>query len=228
MNFVKLTTSTSSTDNESSVTPMATALTVSSDSNSDSEDEISITMETTGTVNKFSALATLDCSDYDIINDSSGWLTCDIVKAVQVLLQQVNPLLEGLQHPTLGFVRNFDVVSGEFIQIIHTGSDQLVCVSSIGCLVGKVGLYDSLFHDVISQEIEEQTNDLLGGHLVELQFVPVQQQTNDSDCGVFAIAFAVSLALGTNAKHVTFDTLRMRPHLAACLKAQKISMFPVF
>ena len=78
--FVKLTTSASSTDHESSVTPMATASTVSSDSSSDSEDEISITMETTGTVNKFSALATLDYSDYDIINDSSGWLTCDIVQ----------------------------------------------------------------------------------------------------------------------------------------------------
>ena len=122
--FVKLTTSASSTDHESSVTPMATASTVSSDSSSDSEDEISITMETTGTVNKFSALATLDYSDYDIINDSSGWLTCDIVQAVQVLLQEVNPLLEGLQHPTLGCVRNFDVVLVEFIQILHTGSNQ--------------------------------------------------------------------------------------------------------
>ena len=78
-----------------------------------------------------------------------------------MLLQQVNPLLEGLQRPTLGCVRNFDVVSGEFIQMLHTGSDHYVCVSSIGCLPGKVGLYDSLFHDVISQEIEEQTNDLL-------------------------------------------------------------------
>lgn len=93
---------------------------------------------------------------------------------------------------------------------------------------GKVGLYDSLFHDVVSQEIEDQTNDLLGDHLVELQFVPVQQQTNDSDCGVFAINFAVSLALGRNPKHITFNTPRMRSHLAACLKAQKISMFPVF
>lgn len=154
--------------------------------------------------------------------------TCDIVQAVQVLLQELNPLLEGLQHPTLGCLRNFDVVSGEFIQILHTGSDQWVCVSSTGCLPGKVGLYDSLFHDVISQEIEEQTNDLLGGHSVELQFVPVQQQTNDSNCGVFAIAFAVPLALGRNPKQVTFDTPRMRPHLAACLKPQKISMFPVF
>jgi len=32
-----------------------------------------------------------------------------------------------------------------------------------------------------SQEIEDQTNDLLDGSLVSLDFVPVQQQTNDSD-----------------------------------------------
>ncbi|XP_068673794.1 uncharacterized protein [Montipora foliosa] len=226
--FFELTTSTSSATHASPVTPIATAVTVASDSNSDSEDEISITKETRGTVDKFRALANLDDSDYDIINDSSGWLTCDIVQAVQVLLQELNPLLEGLQRPTLGPIRNFDVVSGEFIQILHTGSDHWVCVSSIGCLPGKVHLYDSLFHDVISQEIEDQTNDLLGGNLIELQFVPVQQQTNNSDCGVFASAFAVSLALGTNPKHVTFDTSKMRPHLAVCLKAQKLSMFPVF
>ena len=33
-----------------------------------------------------------------------------------------------------------------------------------------------------------------------------------SDCGVFAIAFAVCLALGTNPAHVTFDTHKMHPH----------------
>ena len=63
---------------------MPTALTLASDSSSDSEDEITITKETRGTVDKFSALATLDDSDYDIINDSSGWLTCDIVQAAHV------------------------------------------------------------------------------------------------------------------------------------------------
>ena len=125
-------------------------------------------------------------------------------------------------------MRNFDVVSGEFIQILHTGSDHWVCISSIGCFPWTVNLYDSLFHDVISQEIEDQTNDLLGGSLVALDFVSVQQQTNDSDCGVVAIAFATSLAFGTDPKHVTFDTCRMRPHLAACLKDKKLSMFPVF
>lgn len=171
-----------------------------------------------------SSRKTLQESDYDIINDSSGWLNCDIVQAAQ----HVNPLIEGLQRPTLGRVRNFNVVSGEFIQILHTGSNHWVCISNIGCLPGKVHLYDSLFHDVISQEVEDQTNDLIGGNLVSLDFVSVQQQTNDSDCGVFAIAFAVSLALGTDPMHVTFDIRRMRPHLTACLKDKKLNMFPVF
>ena len=224
--FVKLTTSTSSATHASPATPMATDSPVSSDSNSDSEDEISITKETTGTVDKFGALATLDDSDYDIINDPSGWLTCDIVQAVQVLLQEVNPLLEGLQRPTLGRVRNFDVVSGEFLL---TGSDHWVCFSSIGCLPGKVHLYDNLFHDVISQEKrEERRNDLLGGNLGELQFVPVQQQTNNSDCGVFAIAFAVCLALGTNPKHVTFDTRKMRPRFSSLSQGTKIKHVSFF
>ena len=67
------------------------------------------------------------------------------------------------------------------------------CVSSIGCSPGLVNLYDSLYHDVISQEVEEQTSDLLEGNLINLNCVPVQQQTNSSDCGVFAIAFALLL-----------------------------------
>ena len=95
-------------------------------------------------------------------------------------------------------------------------------------MAGKVNLYDSLFHDAISQEIEDQANDLLGGRLLKLDFVPCQQQTNGSDCGVFAIAFAVALAIATDPTHVTFDISRMRPHLVTCLKDRKLNMFPVY
>ena len=70
--FVERTTSTSSATHASLVTPMATAVTVASDSNSDSEDEISISNETRGTVDKFRVLANLDDSDYDIIIYSCG------------------------------------------------------------------------------------------------------------------------------------------------------------
>lgn len=200
----------------------------SDDQDSDNEDDISITGVTKGTVDKSSALAQLRDSDYGIILDSNEWLTCDIIQAAQVLLQEVNMLIEGLQRPTLGPVRNFDIVTGEFIQILHTGNNHWVCISSIGCLHGSVHLYDSLYHDVISQEVQDQTNDLLGGNLIGLDFVPVQQQTNGSDCGVFAIAFASCLAFGKDPSHITFDIPRMRPHLAACLKNSEMSMFPVF
>ena len=56
--------------------------------------------------------------------------------------------------------------------------------------------------------------------------MPVQQQPNGSDCGVFAIAFATSL-IYTLTPHVPqFHVSQMRPHLSACLKASVITPFP--
>ena len=69
--------------------------------------------------------------------------------------------MEGFQWPTLGRCRNFNIVSGEFIQILHTDNSHWVCVSSIGCLPGIVNLYDSLYHNII-EEVEEQVVDLVG------------------------------------------------------------------
>lgn len=192
------------------------------------DDDVSITQVTVGVVDKQSILAKLDESDYQTILSPTGWLTGDMIQQAQVLLQKENSAIEGFQRPTLGPARNFNVVSGEFVQILHTGSDHWVCVSSIGCLPGHVNLYDSLYHDAISQEVEDQTNDLLGGRLASLQFVSVPQQTNGSDCGVFAIAIATCLAFGTNPSHVTFDIQGMHSHLVACLKAGKMSTFPCF
>ena len=74
-------------------------------------------------------------------------------------------------------MRNFDIASGEFIQILHTGTDHWLCISSIGCSPGVVHLFDSFYNDVILTEVEEQTQDLLGGKQVHLVYVPVRQQT---------------------------------------------------
>ena len=85
-----------------------------------------------------------------------------------------------------------------------------------------------IYHDVISQEIEEQISYLLGGGLISLDFVPVQQQSNGSDFGVFPIAYATCLAFATTPSFVTFDVLRMCSHLLPCLKNGRMSMFPSF
>ena len=135
-------------------------------------------------------------------------------------------MVEGFQRPTLGPVRNFTIMTGEFIQILHTGNQHWVCVSSVGCLPGMVNLYDSLFHDIIETEVEEQVKSLMTGAYKGLHNVPVQQQNKDSDCGVFAIAFATCPVHGIKPEDVDFDITKMRPHLLSCFKNKNMSLFP--
>ena len=110
------------------------------------------------------------------------------------------------------------------MQLLHTGQDHWVCVSSVGFPPGTVKLFDSLYHDMISQEVEDQVKDLLADSFQKLEYAPSQQQTNGRDCGVFAIALATSLT----PQDMTFDIAKMRPHLVACLRAGAMTQFPSF
>ena len=198
-------------------------------SSSEDESDVVITKVTQGETDKTSTLENLADYHFNLIINPTGWLDCDIIQQAHVLLQLENPAISGFQRPTLGPVRNFNVVSGELVQILHTGNSHWVCISSIGCVPGYVNLFDSLYHDsVIIQEVEEQTNDLLGGRLIALDPKPVQQQTNGSDCGVFAVAFATCLVFGVDPTFINFDVQSIRPHLATCLRNGRISLFPSF
>ena len=168
----------------------------------------------------------LDSADYDLILSPTGWLDCAIIQQAQVLLKEVNPLIEGFQRTTLGPVRNFNVMSGEFIQILHTGAQHWVCISTIGCSPGYVNLYESMFHEVIGVEVEEQVTSLLHDSYLGLNNVSVQQQQNGSDCGIFAISFATCLVYFESPENVTFDIPKMRKHLAQCLRNRKMELFP--
>ena len=153
-------------------------------------------------------------------------MDCSVIQEAHILLKQVNPLIKGFQRTTLGPVRNFDVVTSEFVQILHTGNQHWVCTNSVGCLPGRVNLYDSLFHDIIANEVEEQLKDLMANNFTGMNIVPVQQQGNGSDCGVFSIAFATCIVYGRDPSIVIFDVPQMRPHLSRCLKTGVLSPFP--
>ena len=64
----------------------------------------------------------------------------------------------------------------------------------------------------------------------EKQFIipvmPVQQQKNGVDCGLFSIAFAKSLAFGEDPSNSTNDLAVLQPHLIKCLTCGKILPFP--
>ena len=55
----------------------------------------------------------------------------------------------------------------------------------------------------------------------------VTLQTNGSDCGIYAIAFATALCLGQSPGLLQFDESRMISHLAKCLEQGTFTMFPV-
>ena len=53
-----------------------------------------------------------------------------------------------------------------------------------------------------------------------------QNQVGGSDCGLFAIAFAVLICLGMNPSKFIYDQENMRRHLIECIENQKFSNFP--
>ena len=88
-------------------------------------------------------------------------------------------------------------------------------------------LYDSLFHEMVKDEVEEQTRSLLANDFVKSNVVPVHQQQNGSDCGVFASAYATCLVYMSDAAAVQFDIPKLRLHLSKCLNAGKMEPFPL-
>ncbi|XP_022807132.1 uncharacterized protein LOC111344187 isoform X1 [Stylophora pistillata] len=177
-------------------------------------------------VDKYSIISTLTNHDFDVIESSTGWLENTVIQQAHVLLKQVNPDIQGFQRPSLGPCHNFDKVHGDFVQILHTGGNHWVCASSIGCEKGVVNLYDSLFNDVILDDLEQQVESLVGEDFQGINVVPIQQQSNGSDCGVFAIAFATSLVYTLDPNIPQLNVSKMRLHLYACLKACLITPFP--
>ena len=54
----------------------------------------------------------------------------------------------------------------------------------------------------------------------------MQQQTNVSDCGLYAIAAAFDLCEGKNPAGAQYDEAQLREHFAKCLEIENLSAFP--
>ena len=178
---------------------------------------------------KSASLEKLNDGHYQLILSPNCLLDCDVIHEIHVCLININPDVEGLQRPTLGPVRNFNQVNGEYIQIMHTSNAHWVCVSSVVSEDGTVNLSDSLYHNIILNEVQEHVLNLIGySNFTSIQVVPVQQQTHGSDCGVFAAAFATCPAYGIRPETVQFDVPKMRNHLYQSFKSGVLKTFPIF
>lgn len=79
-------------------------------------------------------LTHLKVNTYDkhILTTPGEWLSDSIINAAVTLLKVQYPFLSGLQDVNLGLTNSYNVETGEFIQILHNGSNHWNVASTIG------------------------------------------------------------------------------------------------
>ncbi|KZS01292.1 Uncharacterized protein APZ42_002097, partial [Daphnia magna] len=124
------------------------------------------------------------------------------VNRAQEILKQQHPIIGGL---------NCVLVAKGFVQPEH------------------VNLYDGLagsaWHD---KHVLSCMSSLLKTGEKKMTYIvkQCQRQNNSYDCGVFAIAFATSLANGEDPTGMLYDPNQLRPHLNECMTSGKLTSFP--
>ena len=120
-----------------------------------------------------------------------------------------------MQDSLLGQRLSFKVARNPFIQILHDERCHWVTVSTFGCDPGEINYYDSLFKGKITDSVKKQICNLL--HLkekkIKVHVMSVQQQKNNTACGIYAIAFAYFIANNTDPSIVSLDETKLRKHL---------------
>ena len=191
--------------------------------NSTSSDE----MSTDGTMWVHNSVYFLTNDDKQIILSPSAWLNDSIISAAQTLMLQHFPLMSGLQPPILQHAWGFDVHRGDFVQILHVHNNYWSVVSNIGC-EDVVKYYDSMYPSVSSKTMQLIANLVFTpASELEVRIMDVGQQSNGSDCGVLAIAFAFDICCEKDPCSVRFDHKSIRHHLAKCLEDSRFTRFPI-
>ncbi|KAF3698781.1 Calcium-responsive transcription factor [Channa argus] len=161
---------------------------------------------------------------------SEQWLNDKHINASQSLLREDFPFLEGL-HDTvqLPAARAQVHTTADVIQIHHVGQNWLVSAS----IRGQLQIYDSLLPSsctplTLRQQIVALYKTFCKGPdgILEVQIKCTQKQQRAMDCGLFAIANAVSLASGIDPADIQYNLNVMRAHLHTCLTKGKLKMFP--
>ena len=88
-------------------------------------------------------LSSLTTDDEKVLLNG-GWLSDLLINAGQRLIQRTYPHVCGLQDIALGHTLAFDVMHGEFVQVLHTGKGHWVTISTIGCQAAEVDVFDSM------------------------------------------------------------------------------------
>ena len=99
----------------------------------------------------------------------------------------------------------------------------------LGCEgVNHVIVYDSLPCRNIDQCLKEQNATIIYTDCRDIRvMIPtLQHQNGAKDCGLFALAFAMSICAGQNLCSLGFIRHKLRSHILSCLEKRSLSCFP--
>ena len=114
----------------------------------------------------------------------------------------------------------------ETVQITHTGVHHWVLLSSIYL---KIAIHDSLNlqpTDFLLNQIRQLFS--CDNSMPNFEQIKCYEQVGSTDCGLFAIAYAVDILNGNNVYDLIYDQNKMREHLIACFEQRKITTFPLY
>ena len=95
----------------------------------------------------------------------------------------------------------------------------------MNCYRGEVKIYNSLFTFPDAEVCWIVKNIFQTARNPSFVMVKMQKQNGSSDCGVFVIAAATSLAYGIDRANCNFQQGMMR-HLSQCLENKSMILFP--
>ncbi|XP_047140784.1 uncharacterized protein LOC124815932 [Hydra vulgaris] len=166
--------------------------------------------------------------DFEAIG-SNEMLTDNIINAAQKMLLRQYPNAKGLQDPILGQNLSFSILKDEeFVQVLHDGCAHWFAISTVNCLSGHVFVMDSYFRGKLSHATMRQICSIIRCPLskIKVTVLPVQQQTNGIDCGIYAIAFVQYLLhFKDYPTNVNFDQTKLRTELLNSFKNNYLSLF---
>ena len=140
------------------------------------------------------------------------------------LIQNEHPII--VQPPSIVHATGFDYCPVQTIQILHNGAHHWLLLSSLD---GTVSIYDSLNMHPTNLLLKQMTQLFSPDDALPVyKQHECHKQVGGTDCGVFAIAYAVDALRGNEPQNIRYNQSKMRDHLIHCFETGKITSFPKY
>ena len=163
------------------------------------------------------------------VRSTEFWLEDEHINKAMSILRKIYKDIDGFQDVCVIETGMAKTMRDPWIQIFNKDGNHWITATTVGCDVGVVRIYDSLYRQVpvaLVQLIHKLTNSRYSRLVIELP--KFQKQRTNHDCGLFAIASMVDLCRGQDPSLSGYDRNFMRPHLVDCLKRGILLDFPEY